>query len=68
MFERKATCRFDFAPPDVDKIPVRTLLQTYPDEKTKLISRVYANPPRGYRGIVRPLEPGEVFGPTVGPA
>eukprot|EP00959_Pyramimonas_sp_CCMP1952_P193820 4053085-Pyramimonas_sp.AAC.1 len=54
MFERKETCRFDCAPLDVDKIPMGTFLQTYPDEKTKL--------------IIRALEPGEVFGPTVGPA
>eukprot|EP00959_Pyramimonas_sp_CCMP1952_P279677 5847683-Pyramimonas_sp.AAC.1 len=60
-FERKATCRFDCAPPDLGKIPAGTFLQTHPDEKTKLVSRMYANPPGGYRGIVRPLEPGEVI-------
>eukprot|EP00959_Pyramimonas_sp_CCMP1952_P113970 2383226-Pyramimonas_sp.AAC.1 len=69
MFERKETCRFDCALPDVDKIPVGTFLQTYPDEKTELISRVYAEPPdESFRGIVRALEPGKFFGPTVGPA
>eukprot|EP00959_Pyramimonas_sp_CCMP1952_P257492 5379756-Pyramimonas_sp.AAC.1 len=61
MFERKATCRFDCALPDLDKILVGTFFQTYPDEKTKLVSKVHANPPGGYRGIVRPLEPGEVI-------
>eukprot|EP00959_Pyramimonas_sp_CCMP1952_P035912 752025-Pyramimonas_sp.AAC.1 len=68
MFERKATCRFDGALPDLDRIPAGAFFQTYPDEKTKLVSRMYANPLGGYRGIVRPLEPGEVFGSTVGSA
>eukprot|EP00959_Pyramimonas_sp_CCMP1952_P248220 5188373-Pyramimonas_sp.AAC.1 len=69
MFERKATCRFDCAPPDVDQIPVGTFLQTYPHEKTKLISRVHTETPEeSVRGIIRTVEPGEVFCPTVGPA
>eukprot|EP00959_Pyramimonas_sp_CCMP1952_P054760 1144222-Pyramimonas_sp.AAC.1 len=71
MFERKATCRFDCAPPDLDMILLGAFcafFQAYPDEKTKLVSKVSAKPPGGYRGIVRPLEPGEVIGPTVGSA
>eukprot|EP00959_Pyramimonas_sp_CCMP1952_P197555 4131542-Pyramimonas_sp.AAC.1 len=68
MFERKATCRFDCAPPDLGKIPIGTFFQTYPDEKTKLVSRAYMNPPGGYCCTVRTFEPGEVIGPTVGPA
>eukprot|EP00959_Pyramimonas_sp_CCMP1952_P011064 231786-Pyramimonas_sp.AAC.1 len=44
-FERKATCRFDCAPPDLDQIPVGTFFQTYPDEKTKLVSKARTNPP-----------------------
>eukprot|EP00959_Pyramimonas_sp_CCMP1952_P134796 2820776-Pyramimonas_sp.AAC.1 len=68
MFERKATCRFDCAPPDLDKIPVGAFFQAYPDEKTKLVSKAHVNPPGGCRCTVRTLEQGEVIGPTVGPA
>eukprot|EP00959_Pyramimonas_sp_CCMP1952_P313043 6552527-Pyramimonas_sp.AAC.1 len=48
MFERKATRRFD-CPPGLDKIPVGTFFQTYPDEKAKLVSKAHMNPPGGYR-------------------
>eukprot|EP00959_Pyramimonas_sp_CCMP1952_P248381 5191853-Pyramimonas_sp.AAC.1 len=68
MFERKATCRFDCAPPDLGKIPIGAFFQTYPDEKTKLVSKVYTNLPGGSRRAVRTLEKGEVIGPAVGPA
>eukprot|EP00959_Pyramimonas_sp_CCMP1952_P237103 4955530-Pyramimonas_sp.AAC.1 len=52
-FERKTTCRFDCAPPDTDQIPVGTFFQTYPDEKTRLVSKLYANPPGEARRAAR---------------
>eukprot|EP00959_Pyramimonas_sp_CCMP1952_P114045 2384926-Pyramimonas_sp.AAC.1 len=33
-FDRKATCRFDCAPPNLDHIPAGTFFQSYPDEMT----------------------------------
>eukprot|EP00959_Pyramimonas_sp_CCMP1952_P202505 4234868-Pyramimonas_sp.AAC.1 len=63
-----ATCPFDCAPPRIDQIPEGTYFQSYPDEMTKLVCRVYANAPGETRRPVRTLEEGEVAGPTVGPA
>eukprot|EP00959_Pyramimonas_sp_CCMP1952_P315235 6598069-Pyramimonas_sp.AAC.1 len=45
----------------------RLYSQTHPGEKTRLVSKLHANPP-GDRRAVRTLEKGEVIGPTVGPA
>eukprot|EP00959_Pyramimonas_sp_CCMP1952_P269155 5627409-Pyramimonas_sp.AAC.1 len=67
-FERKATCRFDCAPPGLDQIPVGTFFQTCPDEKTRLVSKSYTNPPGEARHAVRTREKGRVIGSTVGPA
>eukprot|EP00959_Pyramimonas_sp_CCMP1952_P171009 3573455-Pyramimonas_sp.AAC.1 len=44
-FDRMATCRFDCAPPKFDQIPVGTFFQSYPDEMTKLVCRLYTNAP-----------------------
>eukprot|EP00959_Pyramimonas_sp_CCMP1952_P059540 1243722-Pyramimonas_sp.AAC.1 len=68
IFERKATCRFDCAPPDLDLIPVGTFFQTYSDDETRLVSKLYTFPPGEARRAVRTLEKGEIIGPTVGPA
>eukprot|EP00959_Pyramimonas_sp_CCMP1952_P030080 630752-Pyramimonas_sp.AAC.1 len=57
--ERKATCRFGGAPPDLGQIPVGTFFQTYPDEKARLVSKACANPPGEARHAVRTLEKGE---------
>eukprot|EP00959_Pyramimonas_sp_CCMP1952_P392138 8217044-Pyramimonas_sp.AAC.1 len=63
-----ATCRFDCVPPELDQIPVGVFFQSYPDEMTKLVCRLYTNAPGEARPPVRTLEKGEVVGPAVGPA
>eukprot|EP00959_Pyramimonas_sp_CCMP1952_P191877 4012086-Pyramimonas_sp.AAC.1 len=67
-FDRKATCRFDCAPPKVDQILEGTYFQSYPDEVTKLVCKLYTRAPGEAGHCVRTLEKGEVVGPAAGPA
>eukprot|EP00959_Pyramimonas_sp_CCMP1952_P336456 7045128-Pyramimonas_sp.AAC.1 len=68
MFDRKASRRFDCVPPKVLQIPEGTHVQSYPDDATKMVCKLYTAEPGQNGRFVREFRRGEVVGPTVGPA
>eukprot|EP00959_Pyramimonas_sp_CCMP1952_P170970 3572829-Pyramimonas_sp.AAC.1 len=58
-FDRRATCRFDCAPPKIEQIPEDTYFQSYPDETTKMVCKLRAKEPGQSGHYVRTLQRGE---------